>query len=82
MFMGHRLVKVGNGDWIFDITTFKGYKVKKKSNDDIDNFESVFRVETNSQNEVIFTRFEYVPIKVMRETKEIIQERFKDTEIN
>lgn len=72
-FQGHEFVKI-NKFWVFDKTTFIGYKVTIK-NGEISSYTEAFSVSRDKDTgDYEFTRLmEGIPLKVMRDTLSIIK---------
>jgi len=72
MFKGHQFVKIYNDNWVFDVTEYKGYKVKLGSNGEIQDYREAYRALINN-NELTFEKYMVVPIKVLKETVNFIK---------
>lgn len=81
MFNGHQLYIIGE-EWVFDLTEFIGYKVKKNG-DNIESFNKAFSiVKSPDHSDFHFKREETIPLGVMRKSKNIIENYLKEAMIN
>lgn len=71
MFKGHEFVKLLNDNWVFDITEFKGYKVKTIDGE-VSEHTLAFIAHVED-GEVTFDKRVKVPVKVLKEVKHIIK---------
>lgn len=77
MFKGHQLIKLINEDWVFDLTEFVGYKVKHNSNGEVESYKEAFQALTIGE-ELVFEKRTRVPLKVLKEAANQIQEYLKE----
>lgn len=70
MFKGHKFVKLAGNNWILDLTEFIGYQVS--TNKDSIEYRKAFKANMKSDNMVSFEKYTGVPIKVLRETDQVI----------
>lgn len=77
-FDGHDICKI-NSNWIFDLTTFTGYKIHTK-NGIISKAEKAFKIRDDNQK--IKFKFTYyldrVPIGVLRKSTKVIENYYKE----
>lgn len=71
MFTGHHLVKICNGDWVFDMTEFKGYKVKLDTDGSVKDYKLAFDADMYA-DKIEFNKYMKVPVKVIRESSDVI----------
>lgn len=77
MFQGHNFVKLVCGSWVLDLTEFAGYKVKTDKNNNIVDFNKAFVAELDEQNEVKLNKIGGVPVKILREARNVIRDYVK-----
>lgn len=73
IFDGHQLVKIGD-DWVFDMTTFIGYKVSIDGAGQVDTYSKAFiAIRDKHTGDYSFDKLMDIPIRVLRSTVNIIQ---------
>lgn len=72
MFKGHNFIKIINGNWVFDMTEFVGYKVDIDNKTKKFNYTKAFTASLTEENNVEFKKFLGIPIKVLKETNRVI----------
>ena len=77
-FDGHEIYKI-NRNWIFDLTTFTGYKVKIHK-DKIVNFDKAFVIKDQNKGETFeLIKYRYdIPLGIIRKSKEVIKNYYKE----
>ena len=70
MFKGHKFVKLTSNNWVFDLTEFIGYRVYTTANSL--EYQKAFRANMQSNNMVRFEKYTGVPIKVLKESDQLI----------
>lgn len=68
MFEGHQFIKLCDGEWVFDITEFRGYKVEVSNNGTVEKVTLAFIVRDNGKD-IYFDKLINVPVKILKETK-------------
>jgi hypothetical protein len=82
MFEGHDIYKI-NRNWIFDLTTFRGYKIRTKKEKIIECTEAFRLKNIGKPGELEFTRvIESVPLGVLRKSEDIVREYYKEALVN
>ncbi len=76
MFKGHEFVKLLNNNWVLDITEFMGYHIKSKKNGEIIDYQLAFVVKIEN-GDINFDKRMKVPVKVLKEAKNFIEEYSK-----
>lgn len=76
-FKGHKLIKIDDV-WVFDLTTFIGYKVKLKDNKVKDYTKAFIAIRDEVTGTYSFDKIIRVPIKTLRKTVDIIQKYRKE----
>lgn len=76
-FEGHQFKKIG-GSWVFDLTTFIGYRVILDNNSVIDYEKSYMAIRDNKSGTISFDKFRSVPLGILRKTTEIIDNYRKE----
>lgn len=77
MFTGHQLYKIDN-DWVFNLTEFKGYKVKiDKSTGKVVGYQLAYILE-GSTGFYSFHKEIEVPLSILRKTVEIVDNYTKE----
>ncbi len=72
-FKGHTLYKIDN-NWVFDLTTFIGYKVDLNDSGDVKRYQKAFIAVFKKENySYTFDKIIHVPIRVLRRVINVIQ---------
>lgn len=76
-FNGHQLFKIDR-NWLFDLTTFVGYRVSLNGNK-VTDFSKAFTVGLDDRsNSFRFNRVASTPVRVMRKVIDLIQRYLKE----
>ena len=73
MFKGHQFIKICNDNWVFDLTEYIGYKVKLDEDGNVESYKQAYQV-IQVENELTFEKFTRVPLKIFKETVNVINE--------
>lgn len=76
MYDGHQFLKIDN-TWVFDLTEYKGYKVKVKDNI-VSEYTKAFRAIETEDNNVYFDKFIEVPLIILKKVIKIIRTNNED----
>jgi len=78
MYEGHHFIKLCDGEWVFDITEFLGYKVVlDKDKKTVKDYKLAFTV-VNYNKQIQFEKHIRVPAKVLKSTVEVIEQYEKE----
>ena len=73
VFDGHQLVKI-DSEWIFDMTTFIGYKVSIDEAGQVDEYSKAFiAIRDKKTGDYSFDKLMDIPVRILRKTVNIIQ---------
>jgi len=80
---GHQLYIISN-DWLFDLTTFTGYRTTKNSEGKLSSITKAYSVsKQDSSNNFTFCKdIKDIPMGVLRKTLNIINTHYKNTFID
>lgn len=79
---GHELYVI-NSHWLFDLTTFTGYRTYKNRNGDLTKIIKAFKVRYKSGDDCKFSKYiEDIPLGVLKKSKNVIKAHFKKIEAN
>ena len=84
MFEGHKFVKLILDSWVFDFTEFIGYKVTTGKDTKVNNYRAEFKASLDADDcrNITFEKSESVPVKVLKEAYNIIQNYVAVREVN
>lgn len=78
MFQGHQFIRICNDSWVFDLTEYVGYKVKLDSDGNVINYKEAYEVIVIN-DEIIFNKIIRTPLKVLKETLNVIEKYAEET---
>ena len=77
MYDGHQFVKIDN-TWVFDLTEYKGYKVKA-NNGKIESYTKAFSAIEIDNNMYYFEKYIEVSLSILKKALKIINKNNEDT---
>lgn len=77
-FSGHLCYVICDG-WLFDVTTFIGYKIKQEDEKITDAIKAFKIIDKNGDLNLKYTRYiDNIPLAVFRKSREVIKKYYKE----